>query len=655
VPPPLADPAATPPAAGGPWECFAGSGDGARLADALREPLLLLDAGLRVLGANRAFRAAFGGTEDSMAGWPLARIEGGAWDVPALRALAEDVLRWGAAFTDVEIAQTVAGRRRVLAVNACECVVAGARAVLLAIGDVTAGAEGEAARAAEVEARRRAQFALLPIPTYVWRAVGDDFVLVDYNDAVATLTRGLVAHVVGEPVSAIWPDQPQLLEDMRRCLAERAPVRRDIELVMRSTGERRSFSLTLGALGPDRVLAHAEDTTERRRLEEQLRQVQKMDAVGRLAGGVAHDFNNLLTVITSYSELALLGMGDDDPHRGDVVAIRDAAFRAASLTRQLLTFSRRQVVRPAALDLNAVVDGIAPMLRRLIGAEVEIVRKAARPLGRVSADRGQVEQVLINLAVNARDAMPGGGTLTLTTADVELDEQYAALHPPASAGAHVMLAVSDTGHGMDETVRARVFEPFFTTKEVGQGTGLGLSTVYGIVRQSGGHIAIYSEPGHGTTVKVYLPRVTAAEAAPAELPAAAPALVGGAETVLLVEDDEAVRELARGVLARSGYAVVEARDGRDAVRVAGEALGRVDLLVTDVVMPGLGGRALFAELAARRPGLRVLYMSGYTDDDVLRRGLLDPGMAFLEKPFTATGLARAVRAVLDGPPPAGAA
>ena len=404
------------------------------------------------------------------------------------------------------------------------------------------------------------------------------------------------------------------------------------------------------------IVVNARDVTERKQAEEALRlsqqqflQAQKMEAVGRLAGGVAHDFNNLLTAIRGNAELLLLDIPADDTRREDVEEIRRAAERAAALTRQLLAFSRRQVLQPRVLDLNAVVREMERMLRRLIGEDVELVTRLEATHGEVRADPGQLEQVLLNLAVNARDAMPGGGTLTVDTRAAELEEELKRNYPYVIPGRYVMLSVSDTGHGMDRETRERAFEPFFTTKPAGRGTGLGLSTVYGIVKQSGGFIWIDSEAGRGTTVRIYLPPVDepARQAAP-PAPEAVP--TGGAETVLLAEDEETVRRLARRVLERGGYTVLEASDGEEALRVAESYRGPIHLLVTDVVMPRLGGRDLAARLLARRPGLRVLYVSGYTEEAVQRHGVLDPGTGFVEKPFTADLLAERVRRALDEPP-----
>jgi len=377
-------------------------------------------------------------------------------------------------------------------------------------------------------------------------------------------------------------------------------------------------------------------------------QSQKMEAVGRLAGGIAHDFNNLLTVITSYSDLLLQDLGADDPKREDVEQVRKAAEGAAALTRQLLAFSRQQVLAPRVVSLSVVVQGVEKMLRRVIGEDVDLVTALDPVVGSVKADVGQLEQVLMNLAVNARDAMPAGGKLTIETANVEHDPDYAREREATPVRRFVMLAVSDTGIGMDEATKARIFEPFFTTKEAGKGTGLGLATVYGIVQQSGGFIWVYSEPGHGTTFKIYLPQVEAplegraVGAAPGDLPR-------GTETILLVEDAAAVRAVTRQVLERQGYTVLEAAHGAAALQTAAGHPGPIHLLLTDVVMPVLSGRQLADQLARLRPDAKVLYASGYTDDAVVRHGVLEAGISYLQKPFTADSLARKVREVLDRP------
>jgi len=387
------------------------------------------------------------------------------------------------------------------------------------------------------------------------------------------------------------------------------------------------------------------DVTDRMLLEAQLRQSQKMEAVGTLAGGVAHDFNNLLTTILGYSSLVLEQLREEDPLREEIREIQRAGERAADLTRQLLAFSRKQVLAPVVLDLNGIVASMEKMLRRLIGEDVALAAVLDSNLWSVRADPGQIEQVIVNLVVNARDAMPRGGKVTIETRNVDFDDSYIPMHTYVQPGEHVCLSVTDTGTGMDPQTRSRIFEPFFTTKSPGKGTGLGLSTVYGIVKQSGGSIETYSEPGRGTSFKVYLPRALEAEKAVAR--EARPAPLGGSEMVLLVEDEEAVRRLARLVLEKRGYAVLEAGSAEDAQSIVAGHAGAIDLLLTDSVMPGMSGPDLAGNLRSTRPELKVLFMSGYTDDAIVRHGLLTASEAFLQKPFTPEGLARKVREVLD--------
>ena len=391
----------------------------------------------------------------------------------------------------------------------------------------------------------------------------------------------------------------------------------------------------------------AEDVTERRLLETQFRQAQKMEAIGRLAGGISHDFNNLLTAILGYNDLLLAQLTDDDPRRIEVLEVRKAVDRASNLTRQLLAFSRKQVIQPKPIDLNTVVVGFERMLRRLIGEDLRLVIVPTSGLGLVLADQGQIEQIIMNLAVNARDAMPDGGTLLIETSNVALDAAYARQHADVTPGEYVMLAISDTGIGMDDTVKARLFEPFFSTKDRGKGTGLGLATVYGIVQQAGGHIWVYSEPGRGATFKIYLPRIRqqphVAEAARDER---SPVSLGS-ETVLVVEDEMSVRQLVCDVLMRAGYHVVEAADPRDALVLMENHTGPIDLLVTDIVMPGMSGKELASRMIARRHDMVVLFMSGYTDQVVIQSGVLGSDVAFLQKPFTPDGLTRKARELLD--------
>ena len=390
----------------------------------------------------------------------------------------------------------------------------------------------------------------------------------------------------------------------------------------------------------------AERTQALEATQSQLLQAQKMEAVGQLAGGIAHDFNNLLTVITGRAELLLGRLADRDPARPGVELIRRTADRAAALTRQLLAFSRKQILQPVNVDLNTVAARNEPMLQRLIGEHVTIATTLDPSLGTVSADPTQLYQVIVNLAVNARDAMPGGGRIALSTANVEFDDADARRHPGLQPGRYVMLAVADTGTGMDALTQAHIFDPFFTTKEPGKGTGLGLSTVYGIVKQSGGYIQVDSQPGRGATFRIYLPRIEAPAPAPVVTPAPQ-APDRGTESIVIVEDEGELRALAQEVLEAQGYTVLSARDPEEALRLLDEFGGPIHLLLTDVVMPGMSGRELANRLAPGRPDMKVLYMSGYTDDAILHHGVLDPGLAFMPKPFTPAALASKVREVLD--------
>jgi len=379
--------------------------------------------------------------------------------------------------------------------------------------------------------------------------------------------------------------------------------------------------------------------------QDQLAQAGKMEAIGHLAGGVAHDFNNLLMVIMGRTELLLNDLDATDPKRSSAKVIEQTALRAADLTRQLLAFSRKQVLNPVVLDLNAVVSKMGEMLRRLIGEDIALVTVLGSALGHAKADPGQIEQIIMNLAVNARDAMPEGGRLTLETANVDLDAGYARKHVGARPGPHVMLALSDTGIGMDAQTQARIFEPFFTTKGPRKGTGLGLAMVYGIVKQSGGNIWVYSEPGKGASFKIYLPRIEE-PIDDSHAGSSLPAPVHGVETVLLVEDEDTVRDLTRDILEAHGYTVLEARHGAEALRISEQHSGAIDLMLTDVVMPEMGGREVAERLAVRRPETKVLYMSGYTDSAVVHHGVLDASTAFLQKPFSATVLVRKLREIL---------
>ncbi len=476
------------------------------------------------------------------------------------------------------------------------------------------------------------------------------------NDALVRQGRLSREQLIGRTMMECYPtltEQP-FFSVLRRCMLERTSDTAEIEFMF-ADGTPGWFDLRIVPV-PDGLCIISLDTTEERlaraRLhgaEEQLRQSQKMEAVGVLAGGVAHDFNNLLSVILCYADLSRSKLSPDDLLREDIEEITKAAKRAADLTRQLLMFSRQQVLEPKVLVLDDVLASMEKMFQRILGADVDLVFLPGSSLGRVRVDPTGLEQVIMNLIVNARDAMPQGGKITIETGDVLLDDEYAKHHLGVTPGPYVMLAVTDTGRGIDRATQARIFEPFFTTKAKGKGTGLGLSTVFGIVKQSGGSIWLYSEPGRGTTFKVFLPCVDE----PTHVVPAfdAPLTLRGAETILLVEDDDQVRAVTSSLLQRSGYQVIEARNAGEAL-LQSEKHELIDLLLTDVVMPRMSGPELAKRLAANRPDLKVLCMSGYTDDSVVRHGVLDATMAFLQKPITLASLTAKVREVLDAPAPA---
>jgi PAS domain S-box-containing protein len=492
---------------------------------------------------------------------------------------------------------------------------------------------------AEAEAKTRAIYDHLPNATFVWRSDDEGFALVDFNEAAREATAGAVSGLIGSPPSALGA-VPGIEDDLRLCLEQQQVVRREVECTLRGGTDSVLMAVTYGFIPPDMVLMHGEDITQQRRIQEQLLAAQRLEAIGRLAGGVAHDFNNLLSVILSYADLALEQIDSSTTVRTAITQMRAAGERAATLTEQLLAFSRKQVLEPEVSNLNGVVRGIEGMLRRLLGADIDIEIELAADLGNVSADPGRLEQVIMNLAVNARDAMPGGGKLTIATANV--DDRDA-----QGGESQVVLSVTDTGCGMDAETRARIFEPFFTTKGQSKGTGLGLSTAYGIITQSGGDIDVHSELGQGTTFSIRLPRVAKPMA---ERPREAVERVTGTggETVLVVEDQDALRTVAERILKRAGYQVLTASSGAEALRIAAGHGAEIDLLLTDIVMPGMSGHALAERLKRARPEVEVLFTSGYSERAIEHQGALAPD-GFIGKPFSAADLLRKVRETLDRP------
>jgi hypothetical protein len=501
------------------------------------------------------------------------------------------------------------------------------------------------------EARYRALFTNSPLPMWVFDR--DTLALVSVNTAAVEHYGYSQEEFLSMRIPDLWPPEDVPARTAELELPPSSPVARvrhrkkDGSIILVEVN-RHDMSFD----GRRERVVIASDVTERERAQEalrasesRLRQAQKMEAVGRLAGGVAHDFNNLLSVILSCGEFVLSDLPAGDGLRADVEEILKAGQRAAGLTRQLLLFSRQRVLEPKVLDLNELLLSMEKMLARIVGEDVELRTVMGAVTGKVRVDPGSIEQVLMNLVVNSRDAMPTGGQITIETRDIVLDEAFASEHAGVKAGPHVMLAVSDTGIGMDKATQQRIFEPFYTTKPAGKGTGLGLSTVFGIVQQSGGTVWVYSEPGRGATFKVYLPQVAAA--VDVIRPSLAPRTLRGSETILLVEDEDQIRMVARGILSRSGYEVMEARNGPEALARSAGHSGIIDLLLTDVVMPHMSGPELAERLRAARPAMKVLCMSGYTDDSVFRHGVLDRHFAYIQKPITPDSLTQKVREVLD--------
>jgi PAS domain S-box-containing protein len=605
---------------------------------------------LSFLEVNDAAIAKYGYTRDEFLGMRLTDIRPPE-DVPALLA--------NVAQQRTTLQQSGRWRHRLKSGELIEVEIIshtlrfGKRAAALVVAqDVTARRQAERDLAAS-EARKAGMLAAA-LDAIV--AIDHEGRITDFNPAAERIFGYRADGIRGRPLAeTIIP--PALRERHRaafdRYLQTEEPtiLGRRLELSgLHADGHEFPVELTVYRVpidGPPVFSAFIRDLTQARALEEQFLQAQKMESVGRLAGGIAHDFNNLLTAINGYAQLTLEDPGLSADTRDALQQITAAADRATELTSQLLAFSRRQVMQPVSLHLGVKIDDIAPMLRRLLGEDIELLTRSAKALGNVLVDPGQLTQVILNLAVNARDAMPSGGTLTIEADNVELDAQYAAGHAEVMPGPYVVLSVTDTGSGMDEATRARLFEPFFTTKELGKGTGLGLATVYGIVKQSGGHIWAYSEPDHGTVFKIYLPRVEAVAGSPVERPAPTRSAGRGTETVLVVEDDPAVRRFVQIVLESRGYTVIAATGPQDALERVARGGEPIDLLITDIVMPGMSGVELAKRVAEVAPGLKVLFASGYTENTIVHHGMLDPGVPFLQKPFAPAQLAERVRAELD--------
>jgi PAS domain S-box-containing protein len=621
----------------------------------VREPLLVLDGELRVVAANRAFYRTFQTDAAATLGRPLYELGAREWDVPALRQLLEAVLPQNTSFDDFQIDHDFPRLgRRVMLLNARRLYREAERTdrILLAIEDVTARRQAEEA-ASRAAAHLARVCAVSPAVLYTMRIEGGQRVPTWVSDNVATILGYTAADVLqpGWWAAHLHPDDRDAALALGPGLAPGDRVSQEYRFFCRD-GRMAWVRDEIHVLPdspdlPGQLAGAWMDVSERRRLEEQYVQAQKMETVGRLAGGVAHDFNNLLAVVAGTVDLALMDVGSRDPLKESLLEIRMMVERAAALTRQLLALSRHQPFQPQVIDVGAALRSMEPMLRRALGEDIELLLTVDPGVWAVRIDPGHFEQVILNLALNSRDAMPAGGHLFIEAGNVHLDDAYARRHFDVEPGEYAMLAVSDTGIGMDEATRQRVFEPFFTTKPPGRGTGLGLATVYGIVKRSGGSIWVYSEVNRGTTFKIYLPRA-------GELPVAAPApevfgVFRGTETILLVEDEESLRRLAARVLEAAGYRVLVAAGGSEAIDVAARHEGPIALLLTDIVMPGERGPAVARRLLEQRPGMKVLYMSGYAEQAANQNGTAIRGARYIAKPFDARTLTQAVRAALDEP------
>jgi two-component system cell cycle sensor histidine kinase/response regulator CckA len=617
------------------------------IVETVREPLVVLDSELRVQGASRSFYQTFNVTREETEGRLIYELGDCQWNIPALRRLLEEILPEQSQFEGFEVEhdfQRVG--RRVILLNARQIVTEeeSATMILLAIEDITERKRVSDTLQIDLKQAESQFRALFENARDAVLISDDQGIYIDANPAACNLLGVSFHEVIGHTIDDFTNKNSEVQDpfspehSMHGVISVQHPDGRVVEV---------DSTITPNFL-PGRHLSILRDVTERRKLEEQLRQSQKLESVGMLAGGVAHDFNNLLTVIAGYAQLTLKRLDNADPLARHLEEITKAADRASSLTRQLLAFSRKQLLQPRVFDLNLVISNLEKMLGRLVGEDMELRTFKSEGLGLVKADPSQIETVIINLAVNARDAMPSGGKITIETSNIYLDVEYARYHIAVPPGPYVMLAVTDNGHGMDRETQKFIFEPFFTTKVMGKGTGLGLATVYGIVKQSGGNIAVYSEVGVGTSFKIYLPSVD--EEVTGVTPDAVPLEnTIGAQTILLAEDEEMVRNLARDCLKLRGYTVLEAANGGEALFICQHHDGPIHLLLTDVVMPRMNGRSLAKEVLMLRSETRILYMSGYTDQSIVHLGVLNEGIAFIGKPFTPDALVRKIVEVLGTP------
>jgi PAS domain S-box-containing protein len=617
-------------------------------------PILVLSMQGRIEYANLAACRLTGRARDEMVGAHLGDIKPQITEDAWARRLAE-VSRTGFLQTAWNLTDPEGGVRPV-ELTYVLLDRTGDPKILLLGSDRSEIERAERARA-DREHEARAMCEYLPVPTFVFQKKPVGFVLVDYNE-VARKLNGDLEDLRGHTADRVLPGAPSVALDLEHCLLKKSSKRCETEIDPSASGRTRTCVLTYGYVPPDRVIIQLDDVTDQRRVEEQLRLAQRMEAVARLAGGIAHDFNNLITVIGSCAGFALEQRPLDPAVRTELEQIAAAGTRAGALTQQLLSFGRGQVQKTETVRLARVIRGLTDMLGRLIGEDIELSTRVAPDLWSIFADPTRVEQVIMNLVVNARDAMPSGGRLTVEAENVTLADPAVAAENGVAPGAYVGMTVSDTGCGMDADTMARIFEPFFSTKEVGKGTGLGLAMVYGILKQSGGNVTVKSEPGKGASFRVLFARGTAAPRNLSPTPSSTPAVKRsshppGAETILVVEDEDALRRVTCRVLEAKGYKVLSTGAPAEALELLERREGSVDLVLTDIVMPAMSGRDLAREIARRRPGVKILYMSGYGEDVIAVHGALDASVHFLAKPFAAADLRRRVREVLDGTPPGG--